>query len=65
MAILHLRRMHRMTARMIAKSLDLAISTVARILKRHGIGKISALIPKDAVPFGENHGVMNAPPLVR
>lgn len=46
-AILHLRRQYHMTARMIAKSLDLAISTVARILKRHGIGKISDLIPKE------------------
>ena len=45
-AILHLRRVHRMTARMIAKSLNLAISTVARILKRHSIGKISDLVPK-------------------
>ena len=46
-AILHLRRRYHMTARMIAKSLDLAISTVARILKRHGIGKISDLVPKE------------------
>ena len=45
-AILHLRRQYHMTARMIAKSLDLAISTVARILKNHGIGKLSALIPQ-------------------
>jgi len=46
-AIVHLRKTYRMTARAIAAALNLARSTVARILGHHGIGKISDLTPKE------------------
>ena len=46
-AIIHLRKTYRMTARAIAATLHLARSTVARIIKRHGIGKLSNLEPKE------------------
>lgn len=45
--ILYLRRTYRLTAAAIAAKLGLARSTVARWLTRHGIGKRSALEPRE------------------
>jgi transposase InsO family protein len=45
-AIVKLRRLW-FTAREIAELLSMAISTVSLVLKRHGIGRRSALIPKE------------------
>lgn len=47
--IVFLRSTYRMTARMIARMLDLARSTVARIFKRRRIGKLSDLAPKEKI----------------
>lgn len=46
--VLHLRRTYRLTAAAIADKLGLARSTVARWLTRHGIGKRTALEPREA-----------------
>lgn len=44
--VLELRRTKRMTAAQIAAALDLARSTVARLLRRHGVGRLRLVEPR-------------------